>query len=175
MDKDLDALLNDTANNVLPPKANAVATVPPEIKPWLASSANVPKEVRDKWTNYVKIDRNAKIPTRLQPSNSYRSWDTLPSQTNKLINELVRKAATQKDLDETKLSKLLSTFHPNTETDYSKALQAAFAEKILKDMAQYVLVDANYEPEKFPELAAFLNRYVEETKANREDDSAIVA
>jgi len=51
---DLDALLDDAANSMLDaPKAVAVVkapvqATPAEIKPWLASSANVPKDTREK-------------------------------------------------------------------------------------------------------------------------------
>lgn len=150
----LDDILDSTANSVLEkPKP---APVPAEIKPWLASSANVPKEIREKWTRFVKIDRNAKIMSRLQPSNSYRSWDSPPLNTSRLLNDLVRKAATTKSFDEPKTSKFISILSPVVETEFSKQIQTAYAEKILSDVKEAVLNDPNYDASKFPNLARVL-------------------
>jgi hypothetical protein len=160
---DLDAILNDASEKLLEtPKPAAVASspsaVPPEIKPWLAASANVPKEYRDKWTQLVKVDRNAVIGSVLQPSNSYRSWDSPALNTNKLVHDLVRKAATQVNYDELKTSKILSTLSPAIETDYSRQLHATYAQQILNDLKQSILSDPNYDPELFPNLAIALSK-----------------
>jgi hypothetical protein len=162
---DLDALLDDTANSVLEPAKPAApkpsqSTVPAEIKPWLASSANVPKEFRDKWSNYVKLDRNAQVLSKLQPSNSYRSWDSQPLNTSKLLTDLIRKAATSNscNFDEFKTSKILSLYQPVAETELSKKVQSAYAEKIISELKEEILSDPNYSPEKFPNLAKALSK-----------------
>lgn len=163
---DLDALLNDTANTVLDSNKSAPAksastpasAVPQEIKPWLASSANVPKETREKWTKYVKLDRETKVISVLQPSNAYRSWDTQPLNTSKLLTDLIRKTATTNSYDELKTSKILSVYQPVAETEFSKKIQVAYAEKIMSEMKDAILSDPNYNPEKFPNIARVLSK-----------------
>eukprot|EP01035_Chromulina_nebulosa_P020651 gene20651-26774_t len=155
----LDALLDDAANTVLEPVSKPTApvtAVPAEIKPWLASSANVPKEFRDKWNKYVKLDRNAKFVTRLQPSNSYRSLENLPINSSKLLNELIRKASTQLNYDDIKSSKIISIINPVTENDYSKFIQLAYAKQIINDLKSVIEADPNYDPIKYPNLAKAL-------------------
>lgn len=155
---DLDAMLNDAANEVLttapvttpkPPPA----PVPEAIKPWLAASANVPKEFREKWTAMVKNDRNAVIHSQLQPSNAYRSWDSTPLNPTKILTELVRKAAATCNFDESKTVKLQATFNPDL-----KHLQSAYAAQIIKDLKETVLKDPNYDPAKYPNLAAAISK-----------------
>jgi hypothetical protein len=154
----LDDLLESAASTHLePPKpASSSTTVPSEIKPWLASSANVPKEYRDRWTQLVKLDHQAVVISKLQPSHSYRSLDTQPINTTKILNDLVRKSASVCGFDESKTVKLLSTFHPVTETDYSKQLQAAYNRQLLNDLREAIVNDPNFDESKYPNLAAAL-------------------
>lgn len=165
---DLDAVLDAAADTMLDsskssaskpataPTAVTSTSVPAEIKPWLAFSANVPRETRDKWNTYVKNDRNATPATPFQPSNSYRSWDSQPMNHSKLIHDLVKKAATQAGLDESKTQKLLTTFHPVTETDFSRQVQSSYYKQIIDDVSDSIVKDPNYDPQRFPHLAQFL-------------------
>ena len=155
---DLDAMLNDAAGTLVPTKTTAAVQtqVPPEIKPWLAFTANVPKEYRDKWSTFVKLDHKAVAATALQPSNNYRSWDTPPNNTTKLLSDLVRKASTTNNYDEIKIAKLHSIVSPVIESDVSKQLQQAYAAEIISDLKEAILADPNYNPEKFPNLALAL-------------------
>lgn len=161
-DKDLDAILNDAAKSVIEstvkPAAAPPSAVPAEIKPWLASSANVPKEFRDKWTSLVKVDRSAALLSALQPSNAYRSWESPPLNTSKIVYDLVRKTCAQPScaFDEGKTSKLVASFSPTIETDYSKQLQAAYAKQMMQDLRAHILSDPNYDPARFPQLATAL-------------------
>lgn len=161
---DLDAILNNAADTVLEPSPvkdvvdkPKPAPVPAEIKPWLASSANVPKDIREKWTKYVKSDLNAKVLSKLQPSHSYSSWDSTPIQTSKLLGDLVRKSATAIGFDEPKTAKLVSLYQPVTDTEFSKKIQVAFAECLLTQQREIILSDPNYNQEKYPNLARILS------------------
>ena len=134
---DLDDLLNDIDIDALPSTANSapktstinqikpaeqipiappetvrvssVGIVSSEVKPWLASSANVPKEYRERWTKMVKIDSDATVSTPFDSSNAYRLWESASSSKggiNKCLQELIRKAAQRCDIDDNKLSKV---------------------------------------------------------------------
>lgn len=74
-------------------------------------TANVPAEFRDKWTQSVRQDLNAIPSTPFQASYAYRNWwdpALLPS-SNKVLQDLVRKAATTCKFDDVQTAKLLNT------------------------------------------------------------------
>ena len=128
-----------------------------EIKPFLASSANVPKEFREKWTKMNKIDIQANKTTNFLPSHAYRGWDTAPGTggggVSKCLHELVKAAATTCDFNEIKTAKLLSLVNPVTDSEHGKQLQAAFFHSVIQDLGSEITSDSNYDPTKFANLA----------------------
>lgn len=130
-----------------------------EIKPWLAASANVPKEFREKWTKMVKQDSNVEITSTLQPSHAFRGWDSTNVPKNgvsKCLQELVKVAANAADIDEIKTQRLLNLVNPVTDSENGKQFQKAFATQVLKDLRFEITSDPNYDREKFPNLARAL-------------------
>ena len=120
---DLDDILDDVMGEavvaVVPPKPPAVKkpAESAEIKPWLASTANVPADSRDRWTKLVRQDLTAVTATPFQTSYAYRNWwdaAGTPS-TNKVLQELVRKAAAKCNFDDAQTAKLLHTSNPITD------------------------------------------------------------
>ena len=86
---DLDAILNEAAAEQFKPDPPKKRIDPPEIKPWLAATANVNVEFRDKWNALVRRDVDAVVPSKFQTSNSYRIGDSTPSPgANKLLYEV---------------------------------------------------------------------------------------
>lgn len=70
---DLDAMLDDAADELLPTVFDLDATLKEknlmnEVKPWLAFSSNVPVSKRDEWSKMVKVDALAElnVSTRVQ-------------------------------------------------------------------------------------------------------------
>ncbi len=109
---DLDDMLDEVANEQF--KAPVKKQEPTEMKAWLAFTANVTPEIRDKWTSLVRKDLPATVMTRFQPSNAYRKWDSLSgtSSSTKLLQETIRAAASRAGLDEAKTAKLLTMVLP---------------------------------------------------------------
>ena len=127
-DIDIDALPSTTVSVPKPPATNQVKPAAPapiapsessrlssvgivssEVKPWLASSANVPKDYREKWTKMVKIDSDVSVSSPFDSSNAYRLWEPTSSSKggiNKCLQELIRKAAQRCDIDDNKLAKV---------------------------------------------------------------------
>mmetsp|Transcript_2902 Transcript_2902/g.3040 ORF Transcript_2902/g.3040 Transcript_2902/m.3040 type:complete len:163 (+) Transcript_2902:123-611(+) len=161
---DLDDILNDvmgeTEVKVVAPKpvVKKVAESA-EIKPWLASTANVPAEFRDKWTKLVRQDLNAATATPFQASYAYRNWwdaSGSPS-TNKVLQELVRKAAAKCEFDDIQTAKLLNTSNPITDSESGRQLQKAYAALLIHGLKETILKDPNYSPEEFKSLAAIIS------------------
>lgn len=165
---DLDAILEDAiqseglvqpAKVAAEPKSKANRVISDDIKPWLAFTANAPKELREKWTKMAKIDIETEITTKFQPSYAYRSWDA-PTPTkngiNRALQEIVRRAALKANLDEGKTSRLLTLVNPVTDGENGKQLQRAFAKQLISDYAENIRNDANYNSTKFTALAAAL-------------------
>ena len=162
--------LDDILDNVMgdeksePPKAPAPVVKKPaesaEIKPWLASTANVPPEFRDRWTSLVRNDLKATVASQFQPSYAYRTWwdpSSAPA-NNKVLQEMVRRAATKCGFDDTKTAKLLVTANPITDSETGKQLQKAFATQLIADLKESIEKDPNYSAEKFPNLAKALSK-----------------
>jgi hypothetical protein len=99
---DLDAILeetiqteklSDTSKPVEPAeKELKLRVVNDDVKPWLAFSANVPKDYRDKWTKMVKIDIETEIVSKFQMSYAYNNWNGAPPAKNRSLHDLVKKA-----------------------------------------------------------------------------------
>ena len=119
--------LDDILDNVMSePVVAVVAPKPPvvkkpaesaEIKPWLASTANVPPEFRDRWTKLVRQDLSAVAATPFQTSHAYRNWweaSGTPS-SNKVLLDLVRKAAAKCNLDDVQTAQLSNSSNPITD------------------------------------------------------------
>jgi protein required for attachment to host cells len=151
-DFDIDAGLNKLNKKVLSS----------EIKPWLASSANVPKELREKWTKMVKIDTECEFSNKFQKSHAYRNWETTNNQTstktniNKYLYELVKKSSVKCGLDEAKISKLTSVVNPVTDTENGKQLQRAFSRLLINELKNDIVHDVDYDIEKFSHLSSLL-------------------
>jgi hypothetical protein len=63
---DLDAMLDDAADEIIPTVFDLDATLKStkkidDVKPWLAFSSNVPVATRDKWSKMVKTDALASV------------------------------------------------------------------------------------------------------------------
>jgi hypothetical protein len=163
---DLDDILDSAAADVLPPKPesnpNKERVVTADIKPWLAYSANVPKNTRDNWTKISKIDSEADMPSNFQLSYAYRSWDSSSSGgaqsngVNKCLQEMIRKTAFKCGIDDARTAKILSVVNPVTATDKDsvKQINRVFSRQIVTDMKEDIKMDPNYDAAKFPNLAA---------------------
>ena len=119
LDDILDDVMGEAAVAVVVPKPVVVKkpAESAEIKPWLASTANVPADSRDRWTKLVRQDMSAVTATPFQASYAYRNWwdaAGTPS-SNKVLQELVRKAATKCNFDDVQTAKLLNTSNPITD------------------------------------------------------------
>jgi hypothetical protein len=167
---DLDAILEDAikSENLAdkPPAPPAPATsgkpklVSDEIKPWLAFTANVPKETREKWTKMAKVDIETELVSKFQPSYAYRAWDgptPVKNGINRSLQEIVKRAAIKAGLDENKLGRLLNLVNPVTDGENGKQLQAAFAKQLIKDYSQDIKNDPNYDASKLTALASVLH------------------
>jgi hypothetical protein len=168
---DLDAILEDVANaeKLSAPKpeteidtsALKIRIVSEEyLKPWLAFSANCPKDFRDKWTKMVKADGETEIPTKFQASYAFRAWDApQPAKNgiNRALQELVKKSALNSGLDEHKINRLLTLVNPVTDSENGKQLQRAFAKQLMDDLANDIKTDPNFDTKRFPSLAAALS------------------
>eukprot|EP00599_Poterioochromonas_sp_BG-1_P002494 CAMPEP_0173154744 /NCGR_PEP_ID=MMETSP1105-20130129/13669_1 /TAXON_ID=2985 /ORGANISM="Ochromonas sp., Strain BG-1" /LENGTH=181 /DNA_ID=CAMNT_0014070991 /DNA_START=26 /DNA_END=571 /DNA_ORIENTATION=- len=162
---DLDAILEDAVNSeqlVANSKFDRdvesslkIRVVSDDIKPWLAASANVPKDFREKWTKMTKIDIDTEILSKFQPSYAYRSFDApipLKNGINRSLQEIVKKSAVQCDLDEYKVGRLLTLVNPVTDSENGKQLQHAFAQQLLVDLATEIQSDPNYDDDRFTSI-----------------------
>ena len=122
---DLDAMLaleaDDTAAEMLPTVFDLDGTLKEkkiidDVKPWLAFSSNAPAQKRDAWTKMVKVDALAELLPVCKPSNVYYSWEKpggAPVHSgDKLLQEVVRSAASAAGLDDAKINKLMSMANP---------------------------------------------------------------
>jgi hypothetical protein len=165
---DLDAILEEAVNseqlgaNKADPDVEStlkIRVISDDIKPWLAASANVQKDFREKWTKMAKADTNTELSTKFQSSYAFRSWDgSVPVKNgiNRSLQEIVKKSATQCDLDEAKTTRLLTLVNPVTDSENGKQLQSAFTRQLLTDLSTDVLADPNYDEKRFTALAAHL-------------------
>jgi len=157
--------LDDILDNVIgegtadapkpPPPAVKKPADSAEIKQWLASTANVPHEFRDKWTSMVRNDHKAIPASQFQPSYAYRTWwdaSGAPA-NNKVLQELVRRAAAKCNFDDIKTAKLLVTANPITDSETGKQLQKAYATQLIADLKDDITKDPSYSAAKFPHLA----------------------
>lgn len=164
---DLDAILDDAASSHFKdtpaaPAAPVRKLEPAEIKPWLAATANVPPEFRDKWTPMVRKDLSAKVVTKFLPSNAYRRWEAGAEGKvmgeNKLLQEMVRNAAIRCQFDDAKLGKLVSMANPITDSEQATQLLEAYKKQLLKSHKNAIVNDVNYNPQRFPKLAQALGK-----------------
>jgi hypothetical protein len=175
MSVDLDDLLNDVDLSALKTKAVdkiAVKNTPTkpgtektgeankeliasEVRPWLAASANVPKETRERWTRMVKTDSGAELVSRFQRSSAYSEWDTSSSKrgVNKCLQDLVRNALSKSNLPEAKVARVMTMVNPVTDSENGKHLTNAFTKQIIKDFRVDLMSDPNYDPSVFKNLA----------------------
>ncbi len=168
---DLDAMLDEVleSSGLANAKPAAVAPAPvvepkirvvsDDIKPWLAFTANVQKDYREKWTKMAKVDIETEISSRFQPSYAYRSWDgpvPVKNGINRSLQDIVKKAALMSKLDESKISRLLTLVNPVTDSENGKQLQVAFAKQLIHDFEKDIRSDPNYDPARFTALAAAL-------------------
>jgi hypothetical protein len=163
MSVNLDDILDSVMPTEAPKAASALVKKPAEsaeIKPWLASTANVPPEFRDKWTSLVRNDLKATAASSFQPSYAYRTWwDPSGSPaSNKVLQELVRRSAARCGFDDTKTAKLLVTANPITDSETGKTLQKKYAAQLIADLKDTIQKDPNYSADKFPSLAAAMKK-----------------
>lgn len=126
-----------------------------EVRPWLAASANVPKETREKWTRMVKTDSAAELVSKFQRSSAYSEWDSSSSKrgVNKCLQDLVRNALTKSNLTEAKVARVMTLVNPVTDGENGKQLNCAFTKQIIKDFRVDLISDPNYDPTIFKSLA----------------------
>ena len=159
---DLDAMLDDTAAEMLPTVFDLDATLKDkkiieDIKPWLAFSSNVPPLKRDSWTKMVKVDALAELLPVCKPSNMYYSWEKPGAAPvyggDKLLQEMVRSAASAAGIDDSKTSRLVNMANPVANQEAAKHMQNLYRAQVLKDAVPIVKKDANFTAERFPHLA----------------------
>lgn len=167
---DLDAMLDEVIEstglaNSKPAVVEQVAVEPKirvvsdDIKPWLAFTANVQKDYREKWTKMAKVDIETEISSRFQPSYAYRSWDgpvPVKNGINRSLQDIVKKAALMSKLDEAKATRLLTLVNPVTDSENGKQLQVAFAKQLIQDFKTDIRSDPNYDEARFTSLATAL-------------------
>lgn len=176
---DLDAILNEAAEEQFKPEPPKKKIDPPEIRPWLAATACVLPESRDKWNQLVRRDVEAVVPSKFQASNAYRIGDATPSPgPHKILHEvifilkftlnvvliiivvllqLVKSAAARCGLEESKVTKLIALVNPVTDNEAGKQLQLSYRKQLIKDLKKDVQADIHYNPDKFPNLARALS------------------
>ena len=167
-----DDLLNEVANQTLAP-VPVKKVEPVEIKPYLAVTALVQPEIRDKWTNMVRKDVSAKVSSVFQPSNAYRKWDNnsivLQQQTSasenssstptavsipKLLQDIVRNACRRSGLDESKTSKMLLLLN---ESNGTANVNDLYKQQLLSDLKEMIRRDPNFDLVRFPHLKNYLS------------------
>jgi hypothetical protein len=145
-----------------PKPVQKVELLSKEIRPWLAASANCPKELRDKWTKMVKVDTEAELCSKLQPSSAYCEWGdpaTIPKRgVNKSLQELVRTAAARSGLSEQQATKIVTLVNPVTDSERGAQLNAAFTKELIRDLRVDLTADPNYDPRVYTNLAAALGK-----------------
>ena len=159
---DLDAMLDDAAEEHLPVfdldaelkssgKLNG-------IKPWLAFSCNVPVAKRDEWSRMVKVDSLLSAAAKTRPSNTYFSWEKSTSVPihggDKLLQEVLRGAASSAGCDETLTAQIVGMANPVVDLDGARNLQKQYRKQLLKDVTPIVKKDPNFNKERFPNLGA---------------------
>ena len=168
-----DDLLNEVANETLAPAPVLKKVEPAEIKPYLAVTALVQPEIRDKWTGMVRKDVGSKVTSVFQPSNAYRKWDNnsivLQQQSSasenssstptalsipKLLQDIVRNACRRTGLDESKTSKILLLLSENNATAHVNDL---YRQQLLSDLKEVIRRDPNFDPVRFPNLRNYLS------------------
>ena len=131
-----------------------------DIRPWIAASANAPKDLRDRWTSMIKVDTQCEALSKFQPSTAYSDWD-IPGTTtsksnrgvNKCLQELIRTSASKCGIDEVKTSKILLMVNPVTDSENGMQLQIAFTKQLVRDLRVDLTSDPNYDPKVFKSLA----------------------
>ena len=73
---------------------------------------------------------------------------------DKLLQEIMREAATESDFDEATTSKLLKHANPVVEPEGAKELQRAYTDMLISELAATVKSDPNYSAQKYPKLAS---------------------
>jgi hypothetical protein len=152
-------LANSTPASAEPTAEPKIRIVSDDIKPWLAFTANVQKDYRDKWTKMAKADIETEIVSRFQPSYAYRSWDgpnPVKNGINRSLQDIVRRAALLSKLDDAKAARLLTLVNPVTDSENGKQLQTAFARQLIQDFEKDIRNDPNYDENRFAALAAAL-------------------
>lgn len=126
-----------------------------EVRPWLAASALVPKDTRERWTRMVKTDSATELVSKFQRSSAYSEWDNHSSKrgVNKCLQDLVRNALSKSNLPEAKIAKVMTMVNPVTDTENGKQLTNAFTKQIIKDFRVDLIADPNYDPAVFKNLA----------------------
>lgn len=158
---DLDAILDEAAETTFKPEPVVAKRKadPAEIKPWLASTALVTPQQRDRWNAMVRKDYEATATTKFLPSKAYQAGEPSATvNTNKMLYDYVKTASARCQFDESKTSKLLSLVNPAADNDTVKQLQPAYRKQLLQTLKNDILSDPNYTPERFPHLAQALSQ-----------------
>jgi hypothetical protein len=163
--ENFDDILNDAASSVLTVDSAPKSSVPApsgdrilssEINPWLAASANCPKDNRDKWTKMIKKDLEITTVSQLQPSYAYQNWNhSAPTKNgiDRCLQEMVKKSALKCGLSDSKTSKILNLVNPVTDHEHGKQIHEAYAKQVILDFNAEILTDPNLDRSRFSELA----------------------
>jgi hypothetical protein len=138
-----------------------------ELAAWTNAVAKVSPAVREKWTSLVKADNKCINTNKMQMSYAYKQWNgenadsTKPVSftpgVSKLLHELVRGSALKATgIEEQKIAKLISLCDPLKGVT-GKRLNREFSEQLIKDNKEIIVSDTNYDPKKFPKLAAAID------------------
>jgi hypothetical protein len=152
---DLDALLDEAASTIKP-AAPKKKVDPPAIRPYLAATALVDPETRDRWSSYVRRDHEVEVPVQFMPSDTYQKGDSTyaGNTSNKVLSQTVLNAAQKCALSDPLTNKMANLVNPVTDNELGKQLQLAYKRLLLKDLKRDILKDPNYDAAKYPNLAA---------------------
>jgi len=158
---DLDAMLDEAAEATFKQPEQLVQRKkmdPPEIKPYLAATALVQPNLRDKWTDFIRRDNAIPNKPCFLASNAYQAGDptNIPASSNRILFELVKQTAEKSGLNDAKASKLAAMVNPATDNEVGKRLQAAYKRYMIESLRKDIESDVNFDPAKFKSLATLI-------------------
>lgn len=133
------------------------ALLSPEFKQWNSAVSELPPDIKNKWSMFAVKDSKIKLSTRLQASQTFRSWDGQPptvQTSTKVLLDAVRTACSKCGFDDKKTTSLLALSNP-LEVGPGKEIGKAYSKQILRDLRRVYTADPDFEESKFPHLFAF--------------------
>jgi hypothetical protein len=156
MSVDLDAILNEVAENHLVTEKPKKRQDKPEIRPFLAATALVASH-RNKWTDFIRRDQYVDIKTKnFLPSRSYQTDQA--TNNDKHFNSFLRESVSQSGLSESKSNQILSSY--SNENDDTKHLQKLFKILLFKTLKNDILKDSNYDKNIYLNMDKLLSKLI---------------